>query len=81
MKKLAVLLSLAGFVLTVSVPAFADNINEAYNGQSSSVAGTSSNSSDTNTVDLSDKDTDQPVQSPSQDNTTPAGQAPGQPIE
>ncbi|HTL69802.1 MAG TPA: hypothetical protein VL404_00780 [Candidatus Eisenbacteria bacterium] len=58
--------------------AFADNINEAYNG-SDTVAGTA-DSSETSTVDLSDKDTDQPVQSPSFENTTPAGQAPGQPI-
>jgi hypothetical protein len=41
----------------------------------------SSQGSDTSTVDLSDKDTDAPVQSPSFENTTPAGQAPGGPIE
>lgn len=35
---------------------------------------------DTSVVDLSDVDTDQPVQSPSFENTTPAGQAPGGPI-
>lgn len=60
----------------VAAPAFADNINEAYNG-----AGTpASSNQDTSTVDLSDKDTDQPVQSPSFENTTPAGQAPGGPV-
>ncbi len=32
-------------------------------------------------VDLSDVDTDQPIDSPSLDNDTPAGQAPGKPIE
>ncbi len=49
----------------------------------STTEGTSSSSSnsDTSTVDLSDRDTDAPVQSPSFENTTPAGQAPGQPIE
>lgn len=36
---------------------------------------------DTTVVDLSDVNTDQPVQSPSFENTTPAGQAPGGPIE
>lgn len=36
---------------------------------------------DTSVVDLTGLDTDQPVQSPSFENTTPAGQAPGGPIE
>jgi hypothetical protein len=35
----------------------------------------------TQEVDLSDVDTDQPVDSPSLDNPTPAGSAPGEPIE
>lgn len=36
---------------------------------------------DGDVVDLTGLDTDQPVQSPSFENTTPAGQAPGGPIE
>lgn len=41
----------------------------------------SSTHDDADVVDLSDKDTDQPTWSPSFENTTPAGQAPGGPIE
>lgn len=74
-----------GMILAVGVlfsvqPAFAENINEAYNGAPAEVVATSPNSSDTNTVDLSDTSDDQPVNSPSLENTTPAGQAPGQPL-
>lgn len=59
----------------MAAPASAEHIYEAYNGADSSTP-----NQDTSTVDLSDKDTDQPVQSPSLENTTPAGQAPGGPI-
>ncbi len=78
MKKSMIWLFLAGMVLTIA-PAFADEIRESYDG-ATSVVGTSPNSSETNTVDLSDK-SDDTVYSPSLGNTTPAGQAPGQPIE
>ncbi len=37
--------------------------------------------SDTRVVDLSDRDTDAPVESPSFENQTPSGQAPGEPVE
>jgi hypothetical protein len=76
MKKIAVLM----VVLAIGIgffavgPAFAPLV---LNTQSDS----GSTNQDTSVVDLSDKNTDEPTWSPSFDNTTPAGQAPGGPIE
>jgi hypothetical protein len=75
MKKMLFLLA---FSLTVTAPAMAEHIYESYDGATTPV-GASSNSSDTNTVDLSST-SDTTVYSPSLGNSTPAGQAPGQPI-
>lgn len=77
--KLVLSAAFATLMLSCSTPVFAEHINEAYNG-STTIVEVSPNSSDTNTVDLSDTTSDT-VYSPSFSNTTPAGQAPGQPIE
>lgn len=71
-------LPLTIFLLMLAIPAMADHIYESYDGATTPV-GASSNSSDTNTVNLSST-TDTTVYSPSLGNSTPAGQAPGQPI-
>lgn len=69
---------LAAVILVLSAgSAFAPLVTVVDDDYSSS----SSSSDDTSVVDLSDRDTDAPTWSPSFDNTTPAGMAPGGPIE
>ncbi len=77
MKKLICFMMIAGFMLAFSGIARAELVNVVDDSSSSS----STPNQDTSVVDLSDKNTDAPVQSPSFENTTPAGQAPGGPIE
>ena len=84
MKKLFLLALLVCAIFTVgSVIAHAE-LTPPINGEGDdAVVGvaTDEDAGDSSVVDLSDVDTTQPVKSPSFENTTPAGMAPGGPIE
>ncbi len=79
MKKLFLMFFVVGLVALSATPAWAPLVTTFSDDSSSSSS--SSSFSDTSTVDLSDRDTSQPTWSPSFENTTPAGQAAGGPIE
>jgi hypothetical protein len=85
MKRLSLLvLVLFSTFLVCSTMAYAELTPPVNDQGSDAVVGAATDDTsggDTSTVDLSDKNTDQPVQSPSSENTTPAGMAPGGPIE
>ncbi len=82
MKKMVfVIAAIAVAVLMCADKAYAPLVLQTDQDSSSSSSSDSSSNQDTSVVDLSDKDTDQATWSPSFENETPSGSAPGGPVE